>query len=560
LAELKRKYGPATLHLVFKHNPLPFHAQARPAHEAAVVVFRLLGELGFWRYHDRLFKNQRELTPENLERWADEVGVPSSQLRQGLERGKPGAKVDEDMALARKVGATGTPAFRINGVTLSGAQPLAKFEEVIDQQLAEAERLRAEGVPHRDVSAVLTERQLTTAEPKVQPPAPNEDLTVWQVPVSANDPQDGPGDALVTIVEFADLQCPFCKRVQSTLQALRAKYGRELRIVWKDNPLPFHVRAKPAATVARSVYEQHGNAAFWQIVADIFESQPKLEDYDLKLLLQRRKLGWKHAGGALLRDRYASKFAESLQVATDFSARGTPHFFINGVRLSGAQPQQAFEALIDQELKRARLLLDQGVPRAKIFETVMRGATPAPGPEQKSVAPAVGSAPFRGPAHAKVVIQVFSDFQCPFCTRVNPTLDSLLKANPQVKLVWRNLPLPFHQDADLAAQAAHEVFVQLGNAKFWKYHELLFAAQGQPDGLKRPNLELLAKQVGVNLARFRAVLDAQTHRARIESDKVAAQAAGISGTPSFVIGDYFLSGAQPLPAFEALVRRARAAK
>jgi len=560
LAQLKQRYGPHTLRLVFKHNPLPFHHQARPAHEAAVVVFRLVGEIGFWRYHDRLFENQRELTPENFERWAEEVGVSPSLLRLGLERGKPGAKVDEDVALARRVGASGTPSFRVNGVTVNGAQPLEKFEEVIDDQLAKADQLRAEGILNRDVSAVLTQRQLTAAEPKTEQPAAGDDLAVWRVPVSANDPQEGPSDALVTIVEFSDLQCPFCKRVQSTVKALRAKYGRELRIVWKDNPLPFHPRAKPAATVARSAYEQGGNAAFWQIVADTYESAPKLEDYDLKLVIERRKLSWKHAAAALARDRYASKFDESLQLATDFSARGTPHFFINGVRLSGAQPQEKFEELIDQELKRARVLIDQGVPRAKIFETIMRGATPAAEPEKKTVAPAVGAAPFRGPANAKVVIQIFSDFQCPFCSRVNPTLDALLKANPRLKLVWRNYPLPFHQDADLAAQAAHEVFVQLGNAKFWKYHELLFAAQGQPDGLKRPNLEALAKRVGANLARFRAALDAQTHRARIESDKAAAQAANISGTPAFVIGDYFLSGAQPQPAFESLIRRAEAAQ
>jgi protein-disulfide isomerase len=560
LAGLKRKYGPEKLRLVFKHNPLPFHPNARPAHEAAVAVFRLVGEPGFWRYHDRLFESQKELTPENFERWAQEVFVSPQALRQELERGKPARKIDEDKALALKVGATGTPGFRINGVTLNGAQPADKFEEVIDEQLAKAEQLRAEGIPRRDVSAVLTKRQLTTAEPKPEPPTPAEDRTVWRVPVSQDDPQDGPSDALVTVVEFADLQCPFCKRVQGTLQALRAKYGRDLRIIWKDNPLPFHPRAKPAATVARAVYAQGGNAAFWQIVADIFESAPKLEDYDLKLVLQRRKLSWKHAAVAVMQDRFASKFEESLQIATDFSARNTPHFFINGVRLSGAQPQEKFEVLIDQELARTRVLLDEGVPRAKIFETIMRGATPAAEPEKKTVAPAVGGAPFRGPANAKVVIEVFADFQCPFCKRINPTLDTLLKANPQVKLVWRNLPLPFHQDADLAAQAAHEVFLQLGSAKFWKYHELLFAAQGQTDGLKRPNLEALAKQVGANLARFRAALDAQRHQARIESDKAAAQAAGINNTPSFVIGGYFLSGAQPLPAFEALIRRVQAAK
>lgn len=556
LAQLKQKYGPKQLRIVFKHNPLPFHRSARPAAEAAVVVFREGGDAAFWSFHARLFENQKALTEENLVRWAREVGVSPSRFRRGRERGNPGAKVDADMELAKKVGASGTPAFRINGVTVSGAQPLDKFSEVIDEQLTKAAELVKQGIPHRDVSAVLTSRQLAAPSVAENSAAePPEDRTVWRVPISANDPVDGPADALVTLIEFSDLQCPFCKRVQPTLKALQTKYGADLRIVWKDNPLPFHPRAKSAATVARSMYERAGAVAFWRAIDAIFEAQPKLEDDDLKQVVEALGGSWQHALSAVQSDRYASKFTESQELAGDYQARGTPHFFINGVRLSGAQPLEKFQALIDDQLKKARVLLAAGIPRSKIFETVMSGAQEPPGPEKKQVAAPVGGAPFRGPAKAKVVIQIFSDFQCPFCTRVNPTLDAILKAQPGVKLVWRNLPLPFHKDADLAAQAAHEVFSQLGNQGFWRYHKLLFDAQQQPDGLSRPNLETLAKQVGANLARFRAALDSEKHRARIEADKTAAQAAGILGTPSFVIGDYFLSGAQPQAEFEKMIRR-----
>ena len=558
LSQLQQKYGPKQLRIVFKHNPLPFHKAARPAAEAAVVVFDKGGDRAFWAFHDRAFQNQKELTPENFERWAVEAGVSRAAFRDGLERGLPSAKVLADMALARKVGASGTPAFRINGVTLSGAQPLDKFSEVIDAQLAKAAELRQQGVPLAQVSALLTERQLQDTAP-APAAAPAEDRTVWRVPVLPDDPVDGPKDALVTMVLFSDLQCPFCKRVHPTVQAMRAKYGDDLRVVWKDNLLPFHPRAKPAATVARSIYQRSGDAAFWQAVNAIFDSQPQLEDDDLKRVVEAQKGSWQHALAALKKDRYAEKFADSQETATDFQARGTPHFFINGMRLSGAQPIEKFEAMIDEQLKKARALVAGGVPRAKVFETVMADAQAPPEPEKKLVAAAVGAAPFRGPPHAKVVIQIFSDFQCPFCLRVNPTLDALFKAHPQgIKLVWRNLPLPFHKDADLAAQAAHEVFSQLGNQGFWRYHKLLFDAQSQPDGLKRPNLETLAQKVGANLVRFRAALDSEKHRPRIEADKAAAQAAGISGTPAFVIGEYYLSGAQPQPAFEKLIRQVRA--
>jgi protein-disulfide isomerase len=292
----------------------------------------------------------------------------------------------------------------------------------------------------------------------------------------------------------------------------------------------------------------------------IFDAQPKLEDDDLKRLVEAQAGSWQHALAAMKSDRFAKKIGESQELATEFQARGTPHFFVNGVRLSGAQPQEKFEEAIEAQLKKAKLLLADGVPRAKIFQTLMADATEPPPPEKKQVTAPAGGAPYRGPARAKVVIQIFSDFQCPFCQRVNPTLDELLKSQPGVKLVWRNLPLPFHKDADLAAQAAHEVFLQLGNQGFWKYHKLLFEAQRQTDGLKRPNLETLAQKLGANMVRFRAALDTEKHRARIESDKAAAQTAGISGTPAFVIGDYYLSGAQPLPEFEKLVRRVQSGR
>ncbi|HEU5077359.1 MAG TPA: thioredoxin domain-containing protein, partial [Polyangiaceae bacterium] len=126
LTQLKQKYGPKQLRIVFKHNPLPFHKTARPAAEAAVVVYQKGGDKAFWRFHDRLFENQKALTSQNFERWAAEAGVPPVEFRSGLERDTASVKVSKDMALAAKVGAAGTPAFRINGVTVSGAQPFDK--------------------------------------------------------------------------------------------------------------------------------------------------------------------------------------------------------------------------------------------------------------------------------------------------------------------------------------------------------------------------------------------------------------------------------------------------
>jgi protein-disulfide isomerase len=187
----------------------------------------------------------------------------------------------------------------------------------------------------------------------------------------------------------------------------------------------------------------------------------------------------------------------------------------------------------------------------------MKSAKAPPPPEQKSVSVPRPGAPARGPAGATIVIQEFADFQCPFCKRVEPTLLELAKTTPSVKIVWRHLPLPFHKNAEPAAEAAEEVLEQRGNAAFWSYHDALLEAQADPDGLERPNLLKLALKLGVDRARFEQALDSGKHKAHVQADSKAASDAGINGTPAFVINGFYLSGAQPLAAFKKAVRNAQ---
>lgn len=245
-----------------------------------------------------------------------------------------------------------------------------------------------------------------------------------------------------------------------------------------------------------------------------------------------------------------------MDLASDFGVRGTPSFFINGRRFNGAQPLDAFKKVIDEELAKARALVEAGTPRAKVFATLMKEARLPPEPETKQV-PLRADAASRGPAKAPVTIQMFSDFQCPFCKRVEPTLAELEQEQKgQLRIVWRHLPLPFHSYAQLAAEASEEVLAQKGPAAFWAYHDALFEAQSQPDGLARDNLVRLALAQGVDGARFEAALDGHVHAAKVSADAALASQVGINGTPAFVINEYYLSGAQPVPVFRKLIKRA----
>ncbi|HEY4160011.1 MAG TPA: thioredoxin domain-containing protein [Polyangiaceae bacterium] len=559
LAALRARYGPAQLRIVWKHEPLPFHQFARRAHEAAQAVFVAGGSRAFWAFHDRAFANQGTLDAAHFAQWAHDSGVPDSVFRAELG-GNPGAKVDVDLALASKLGATGTPTSFINGALVSGAQPLEKFTELVDAELAAAKQLIASGAPPRTVYALRSQKNFQApSAPAASKSAEEEapDTTVWQVPVLADDPVRGPNDALVTIVEFSDFQCPFCQRVEETLHSLQSAYPGLTRLVWKNNPLPFHPRALPAALLAQLVYQKKGNAAFWTAHDALFASQPKLEEADFTRIAQQVGLSFPTLRSKVEGAPATPAIDGASSLADDLKARGTPTFFINGVMLAGAQPLDAFKARVDAALADARARVAKGVAPARVYAELMKDAKGPVPPEQKQVGAPRAGAPTHGPANAAIVVQEFADFQCPFCKRVEPTLAELSKTYPSLKIVFRHLPLPFHQHAELAAEAAEEVLAQRGNAAFWSYHDALYEAQSDPDGLERANLIKLALPLGVDRARLEQALDSSKHKAQIDADAKAANDAGINGTPAFVINGYFVSGAQSLVAFKKAVRFAQ---
>jgi len=157
-------------------------------------------------------------------------------------------------------------------------------------------------------------------------------------------------------------------------------------------------------------------------------------------------------------------------------------------------------------------------------------------------------APVRGDADAKLAIVEFSDFQCPFCQRVNPTLQQVLaQYGDKVKVVFKHLPLSIHPkapDAHAAAEAAHR------QGQFWAMHDRIFANQRE---MSPEKYREYAREIGLDMDRFdRDVKDPEIRR-RIDADSAEADSLGVSGTPGFFVNGRYLSGAQPLARFQALI-------
>jgi protein-disulfide isomerase len=133
LEEVMNRY-PDDVRLVYRHLPLDrIHPRARAAAEASLCA----EEQGqFWAYHDLLFANSKSLADDDLMQYAGDVGLDVDAWKQCMDEGRTKAKIEADLADGRSVGITGTPAFVINGVMITGARPVEDFVAIIDEELA----------------------------------------------------------------------------------------------------------------------------------------------------------------------------------------------------------------------------------------------------------------------------------------------------------------------------------------------------------------------------------------------------------------------------------------
>jgi len=534
--------------------PLDFHKNAKPAAVAAKVAFLAKGNEAFWKVNEKIFANQKDLSEENYVKWLAEVGV--SKADYDKHKAAAEQKVTASFELSKQLGIQGTPNFLIDGEAVSGAQPLEKFTAIIDAHLKKAQELKGKGTPDTELYAAMVKSYWKQPAAKEEPAEEPEDTSVWKVDIG-HSPQKGKKDALVTVVMFSDFQCPFCKRVEPTLSQLEKDYGDKIRFVWKNQPLSFHNRAMPSAIFTWEARKQKGDEGFWKAHDELFLSQPKLEDADFEGIAKKLGLDWAKVQDALKTNKWKEEIQVDIDQAEELKVQGTPHAFVNGRVVNGAQPIEKWKKLVDEELKKAQAKVAAGTPAEKVYEETVKGGKGGPLPPLTVPA----TAPTKGGKDAKVVIHVFSEFQCPFCKRAeqpmagpdgkdDPNTGAMkavaAKYGDKVKIVWRNFPLGFHNRATPAANFAIEAYKQKGADTFWKVHDDLFASQPK---LEDADLEAIAKKHGLDWAKCKAAIDTNKYKDEIEADTKAGAEVGVTGTPAFIINGKSLVGAQPPDAF-----------
>jgi protein-disulfide isomerase len=172
-----------------------------------------------------------------------------------------------------------------------------------------------------------------------------------QIIARVDRPAKGPADAPVEIIEFSDFQCPYCLNALPTVNQVIRTYGDRVRFVYRHYPLANHPRARPAAEAAQCAHEQ---GKFWEYHDRLFGNQALLGDADLKQHAVLLGLDAGQFNACYDSQKYKADVDTDIRAGDEAGVSGTPAFYINGRMLSGAQPFEVFQRVIDEELNTER--------------------------------------------------------------------------------------------------------------------------------------------------------------------------------------------------------------
>ena len=345
----------------------------------------------------------------------------------------------------------------------------------------------------------------------------------------------GDNNAKVTIIEYSDFQCPFCERFYSAPlpQIINAYVDTgKARIAYKHFPLTnIHPDAQKSAEASECAGEQ---GKFWEYHDMLFENQQSLGITSLKSYAVKLGLNAAKFNECLDSGKYENKVNNNIQEGSASGITGTPGFIINGIRLSGAQPFEQFQRIIEAELN------GEEIPTAEPQQ---------PQPVKIDTSNIVDDDTIKGNNNAKVTIVSFEDYQCPFCERVQPALKQIEKEyGDKVRFVFRDFPLRnIHPQAQIASEAAECAGEQ---NKYWEYHDVLF---GNQQALDAASLKKYAADLKLDTNKFNECLDSGKMQAEVDKDLNDGSALGVTGTPTFFINGQKLVGAQPYSEFKRII-------
>ncbi len=378
----------------------------------------------------------------------------------------------------------------------------------------------------------------------------------------------GSDHPLVTVVVFTDYACPPCGRTWQVMDNLVEDYGDDLRVVYRAFTVPGFGRGEQAAEAA---YAAGAQGKFWEMHRRLFAQGGDFDRPTLRAHAEALGLDVTRFLDDLDTGAHSGQRVRHRRQAKVLGVTGLPASFVNGLYLPGYADETTWHGVIDEELARARELVQQGTARTDVYASFMRSAstkqvgTAGPGEEalrgtlaakapasanptkitapdgSKRYAVRVGDVPATGSPEAPVEIVMFFDFRCPYCRRAwEQEVGVLVRSQPQgIRLGVRQLPLEIHPEARGASLAALAAARQ---DRFWVMFDALVKHEGP---LGRSDFMAYATQLGLDTERFGKDLDDPALAEQIAADIALADRVGVSGTPGYFINGRYLSGFSP---------------
>ncbi len=400
---------PQGVKFVFMNNPIRRHPHAHPAAVAALEVNAQKGLAAFWAFHKKLFENQKDINPENIQKWVQEAGLDMAKYKAAVDNKTHDATIARQQALAMRFGARGTPAFFVNGYFLSGARPLAQFKPIIDREIAKANQAISEG---KATAENYYQFLMTTAEPAAKwiggdaskpnrrSARPRLDHTkVYRVfpeggaAVFNKIPYFGDPKGQVVVTMGIDLECPWCEKLLPTLEELMngtplpagqapaadhfGGYKTGVKFVLMHYPLPFHKAAPMAHQAAQEVFEQKGPVAFYNFMKKCFQNQKQLTRPNLETWAQELGVNMPKFKEALDKETHKAFIEQIQMLARTIGVQGTPAVYVNGKFLLG-RGMPIFRRAIDEALTAAAEMMkaNPAITSDKVYEEIMKTAEP----------------------------------------------------------------------------------------------------------------------------------------------------------------------------------------
>jgi protein-disulfide isomerase len=363
IEQVEREFS-GQIRLVYRAFPISRHPNAMLA---ALLAASANARGKFWPFHARLFSGE-PLEPQRLWAEIDSLGLPRAEIEKEVDDLRYGPTVSADLRLARTYDVQSTPTFFVNGRPLAGAVPLGVFRHLVEQELRVAEQIKARSSGSGDIYTKLVEhgyRGVSVANEGEGASELDADQ-VYRVPID-DSPQLGSAAAPVTIVLFTDFECPYCVRGNQVIDRLRARYKDQLRLVFKNLPLPFH-RAGQAAARLGIVATRHQK--FWAYHDAMLHQSGPIDRHTLEAVARSLKLPSTEVQRAIADEDPAihARIEDDLNLALMLGVNGTPSYFINGRPITGALDELGFRLVITEELARANQLIAKGMRPEDVYE------------------------------------------------------------------------------------------------------------------------------------------------------------------------------------------------